>query len=224
MTKAVTLPGYGDIEIDTIKKEDLLDIWQDIIAKTGLEVRTGTRVDRVARNEDGIFDVETSQGNLRAQTVVLALGRRGSPRKLGVPGENLGKVVYRLLEPENYTGKSCLVIGGGDAGVEAAIALGAAGATVHLAHRRKIFDRIKPKNQTRLDEAVASGQVNLLLEAKPLEVRDTTAVVQVGDETQELPNDYVLVFIGGVLPTKFLEAAGVEVKTFKGEAFAPANA
>ena len=114
-------------------------------------MRTGVRVDDVKRSADGLFEVATSGGALKAQRVVLAMGRRGTPRKLGVPGEELPKVCYRLLEPENYSQKHCLVVGGGDAAVEAALALDEAGATVHLAHRGDVFDRIKPKNQARLD-------------------------------------------------------------------------
>jgi len=224
MTRPVEFPIYGKVKVDTIKKEDLLGVWQDIIAKTGVQVRTQTRVERVKKTDDGIFEIHTSQGVLRSQRVVLAMGRRGSPRKLGVPGEDLGKVCYRLLEPENYSGKRCLVVGGGDSAIEAALALAEAGAAVHLAHRRKVFDRIKPKNQSRLDEAIAAKSLTVLLEASPTEIGAERVKLDVAGAATEIDNDFVLVFIGGVLPTKFLEEAGVQVGTFKGEAFAPANA
>lgn len=223
MTKPVQLPLYGKLKVTEVKKEALLEVWNDILQKTGLQVRTGVRVDDVKRGADGVFELTTSKGPLKAQRVVLALGRRGSPRKLGVPGEELPKVVYRLLEPENYTGSHCLVVGGGDAAVEAAMALGEAGATVNLVHRGEIFDRIKPKNQERLDASIAARKVNVMFKAQTKEIRAETAVVDVGGTPQELKNDYVLIFAGGVLPTAFLEKAGVQVKTMKGEAYAPAN-
>ncbi len=224
MTRPVTLPLYGPLRVTDVSKEELLDRWQDLRDQTGLEVREGVTVKGVEPVPGGPFTVDTTAGVFRAQRVVLALGRRGTPRKLGIPGEDLGKVTYRLLDPEQYAGARCLVVGGGNAGVEAAISLGEAGAEVHLAHRRKVFDRLAPKNQARLDEAVAADRVTLLLQASPTAIHPDRVEVEVDGERQEVPNDYVLVFIGGVLPTKFLEAAGVEVHTFRGEAFAPANA
>ena len=224
MTRPVTLPLYGKVQVSSVRKESLLEVWYDILETTGLQVRTGEKVDAVTRRDDGVFLVETAGGEqLSAQRVILAIGRRGTPRKLGIPGEELEKVTYRLLDADDYRGSRCLVVGGGDAGVEAAIALGEAGATTHLAHRRRVFDRIKAKNQSRLDEAVEKGRVKLLLEAKPQEISTDQVRIEAEGEVLTLPNDYVLVFAGGILPTAFLEAAGVEVQRFHGEVYKPAN-
>ena len=224
MTRPVELPIYGKLKVSAVSKESLLEAWQDIVSKTGLEVRSNVKVDGVTRGEGGVFDLATTAGPLRAQRVVLALGRRGSPRKLGIPGEDRAKVTYRLLEPEGYSSKRCLVVGGGDSAIEAAVALGDAGAKVHLAYRGEVFDRIKPKNQQRLDAAVGAGRLTVLMKTQPKEVREADVVLDQQGKRVELPNDYVLVFAGGVLPTAFLEKAGVEVQTFKGDEFAPANA
>jgi thioredoxin reductase (NADPH) len=223
MSRPVELPLYGKLHVTTIQKEALLDAWKQIVAKTGLEIRGQVRVDAVRRGADGIFDLKTSQGDLRAHRVLLALGRRGTPRKLGVPGEELPKVTYRLLEPEEFKGARCLVVGGGDSAVEAALALAEAGATAHLSYRSESFSRIKPKNQARLDAAVAAGTVTLMLSSAVKAIHPDAVELTQGDAAHRLPNDYVFVFAGGVLPTEFLAAAGVQVQTFKGEAFAPAN-
>ena len=206
MTRPVQLPLYGRLQVTEVRKEALLEAWHDILDRTGLTVRTGVRVEGVGRDGD-VFVVRTTDGELRAQRVILAMGRRGSPRKLGVSGEESAKVVYRLLEPEAYAGQRCLVVGGGDAAVEAAVTLGEVGAEVHLAHRKGVFDRIKRKNQERLDAAVARGQVALLLEAQVAGIGDDAVEITVGGASRSLPNDHVLVFIGGVLPTAFLEGA-----------------
>lgn len=224
MSRPVILPGYGKLEVSTIRKESLLEAWEDIVAKTGLKVRNKVRVDSVNKADDGIFDIKTSTGDLRAHRVILALGRRGTPRKLGVPGEDLAKVTYRLLEPEEYKGSKCLVVGGGDSAIEAAIAMGEAGATVHISYRSGAFARIKPKNQARIDEAVAAGQVQLILTSTVKEIHADKVEINHEDDVLTLANDFVFVFAGGVLPTKFLKAAGIDVKTFKGDVFAPANA
>jgi thioredoxin reductase len=223
MTKAMQLPIYGKINVSSLRKEDLLDVWKDIIAKTGIEVRTGVKVDGVVRGDDGIFDVTTSAGSIRTQAVVLAVGRRGTPRKLGVNGEEQGKVAYRLIEPDDYAGKACLVVGGGDSAVEAAVALGEVGATTHLSYRREVFARIKPKNQERLDAAIAARRVVPLLPSTVQRIGKDDVSLKMGDEEQVITNDYVFVFVGGVLPTEFLRNAGVEISTYRGEVFTPAN-
>lgn len=227
MTRGVDLPVYGEIKLGSVQKEDLLDLWEDIVQKAGVQVQNGVRLSALARGDDGLFTVSTDRGGeaseLRAQRVVLALGRRGTPRKLGIPGEDLAKVTYRLLEPENYAGAKAMVVGGGDSAVEAAIALGEAGATVHLVHRRRLFDRIKIKNQKRLDGAVDAGLVELVLEASPQAISETQVEVKVGEEIRQIENDYVLIFAGGLLPTKLLEDAGVTIRRYHGEVYAPAN-
>ena len=223
MTRPVNLPGYGKVKVATVEKEALLEVWQDIIATTGLKVRVQTTVTKVRRGPDGVFQIETSDGTYHAHRVILAMGRRGTPSKLGVPGEDLSKVAYRLMEPESYAGQHCLVVGGGDSAVEAAMALGDAGATVHLAHRKQTFDRIKAKNQQRLDQLVAASRVSLLLDAQVQRIEAKSLTVKAGGQALELENDYVFVMIGGLLPTAFLESAGVEVQTYTGQAYAPAN-
>ncbi len=223
MTRPVELPGYGRLKVASIEKEALLEAWRRIIDTTGLQIRAQTTVTAVRREPEGVFVLETTKGPVRAQRVILALGRRGTPRKLGVPGEELSKVTYRLLEPESYQGRRCLVVGGGDSAIEAAIALGDEGAVVHLAHRRRIFDRIKPKNQARLNDATQDGRVTVLYEASVSEIRPASVTVQAEGRMLELANDFVFAMIGGVLPTAFLQAAGVEVQTYTGQAYAPAN-
>ena len=224
MTKPVTLPLYGRMVVTEVRKEALLERWMDIMEQTGLEVRSPVKVESVNRGEDGVFTVGTSTGDLRAQRVVLAMGRRGSPRKLGVPGEDKSKVTYRLVDPAFYGDHDVLVVGGGDSAVEAAIALGDHGARTKLSYRKDSFGRIKKKNQQRLDAAVQAGQVTLELGTNVVAIHDSTVELKGGDgEVRSLANDYVLVFAGGVLPTKFLKAAGVTIETYRGEAYAPAN-
>ena len=137
--------------------------------------------------------------------------------------EDLAKVTYRLLEPENYAGAKVVVVGGGDSAVEAAIALGEAGAVVHLVYRRRVFDRIKIKNQKRLDAAVEANLVEVVLEASPRKISESQVEIKAGEETLRIDNDYVLIFAGGLLPTKLLEDAGVTIRRYHGEVYAPAN-
>jgi thioredoxin reductase (NADPH) len=222
MTRPVKLPLYGKLKLTSVHKEDLLKIWHDIIETTGVQIREGVKVEGVRKIAGG-FELSTTQGTVRAQRVIFALGRRGSPRKLDIPGEELGKVAYRLLEPETYRGKRCMVVGGGDAGVEAALALGECGAHTHLVYRKKVFARIKSQNRERLEAANRVGTVTSILGAQPTHIHADHVEINRDGQAESLPNDYIWVFAGGVLPTAFLQNAGVEIQEYRGDVYAPAN-
>ncbi len=224
MTKPVDLPLYGRVRVGEVRKEALLDIWKDILSKTGLRVRSNTRVHGVSAREDGGFDVLLPDSEVvTTQQVLLAMGRRGTPRKLGVPGEELGKVVYRLLEPERYAGSRCLVVGGGDSALEAATSLAECGAEVTLSYRKDAFSRAKKKNRAKIEAAIASGKVTFLAKSNVTAITEEHVALRGPDGDLTVDNDYVLIFAGGVLPTKFLTEAGVEVESYTGQAYAPAN-
>ncbi len=222
MTRPVELPGYGWVRLDTIEKESLLNIWLDIVDRVGLSIQTETKVEKIHR-ERGVLLIETSKGALRAQRVILALGRRGSPRRLGVPGEELGNVTYRLIEPDAYTGKRCLVVGGGDSAVETALSLVEAGALVRLVHRGKVFDRIKMANRRKLEEAEEAEMLHICREAEVKRIERDAVTLSIGGKPHRFRNNYVIIQAGGVLPKSFLESIGIEVQRYQGEVFAPAN-
>jgi thioredoxin reductase len=174
-------------------------------------VRTGERVLKVTP-EGTLFDVETSAGRYRTRRVVLAMGRRGSPRKLGVVGEELSKVVYEIVEMEQFAGRRVLVVGGGDSAIESAVGLGNQdGTTVQLSYRGESFPRIKPRNQEKLDRAVAAGRITLLLQTQLREVRAEVAVLEGPAGAMIIPNDDVVIRIGGDAPFAFLEQIGVRI-------------
>jgi thioredoxin reductase len=167
-------------------------------------------VEDIKKEPDGIFTIITTKGRYRAQAVILALGRRGTPRKLGVKGEGLPKVMYSLIEAEAYTGKKILVVGGGDSAIEAAMGLAhQRGNEVALSYRKESFSRIKERNAQRIEECIRSGKVKVLFNSNPVEITDKSVVLAVRDRKLELPNDYVWVFAGGVPPNAFLEKIGV---------------
>ena len=214
MSSPVRLPGLGKIGALEMTKEDLIETWTRLASEANLEIRTGEVVEAITPQPDGTHEVSTSNGTLRAHHVVLAIGRRGLPRKLGVDGEHLPKVYYSLLEPESFQEEEILVVGGGDSAVEAALALAEQpGTNVHISYRRDTFSRVKPKNRHRLDEAVASGEVGVLFSTQVTEIREDTVTLANGDGPVQLPNHRLFVFIGGVLPTPFLESCGIEIDT-----------
>jgi thioredoxin reductase len=191
-------------------KETLLELFEGMVRDHVLNVCFGEAVEDVQR-ENGTFLIRSTRGTtLRARTVVLALGRRGTPRKLGIPGEDLSKVMYRLIDAESYQGQKILVVGGGDSAAEAAIGLSRQpGNEVTLSYRREKLVRLKKKNQDALDCLLAEGRVRPLFSSQPTEIEPNRVRLKVGGETVELENDYVFVFAGGVPPFDLLKKMGV---------------
>jgi len=213
MTQPMDLPLYGKCRFTEIAKEELLDIFRDVLRKTGVEVRTRERVEEVTRR-NGHFEIRSNQGVYAASKVLLTIGRRGTPRKLSVPGEESSKVTYKLIDAEQYAGKSVLVVGGGDSAVEAALALARQpGTRVDLSYRRNAFPRIKDRNRELLDQTVAAKKVAVLLESEVKSIERERVHLEVAGKPVEIANDYVIVSIGGEVPTEFLQRIGIRTET-----------
>lgn len=218
MTAPAELPLVGKVKFRNTSKEELLRFWQEVERKTGLKVRYRQRVEGIERMGQG-FCVRTSAGELHAKFVLLAIGRRGTPRKLGVPGEDLPKVVYRLVDPEQYQGQRVLVVGGGDSALEAASAIaGVAGTSVTLAYRGDAFNRAKVRNREQVEAAAAAGRLQTLLRSTPLQIEADSVVLDCNGRAERVQNDAVIISAGGVLPTAFLQGLGINVETKHGSA------
>lgn len=213
MTSTAELPMVGKVKFGEISKEKLLEFWQGVIRDTGLIVRAEERLDSVIRN--GVyFDIITSKGRYKSKTLLLAIGRRGSPRTLGVPGEDLSKVLYRMIDPEQYAGQKILVIGGGDSALEAAAEISDQPNThVTLSYRGDAFGRARPKNRARVDAAVAAGRIDLQLGSTVTEIQPDHVQLNTSTGAKTYPNDAVIICAGGVLPAPFLKEIGIEMET-----------
>ena len=217
MTAPVTLALIGSVKMGEIQKEKLLEFWHDVVKKTGLQLSLLERMENVERKDNGSFVVHTTKGAYSTASVLLAIGRRGSPRKLEVPGEETSKVVYRLIDAEQYRNMAVLVVGGGDSALEAAIALSEQpGTTVTLSYRSEAFARVKAKNRTRLEEQERAGRIRVMLKSQITSIQQKSVTVEGSNE--ELPNDAVIVCAGGLLPTPLLKQVGIEFETKYGTA------
>jgi thioredoxin reductase/Pyruvate/2-oxoacid:ferredoxin oxidoreductase delta subunit len=210
MTQPVELPLHGRLDRTTYTKEELIEIWAAVSKKHALPIVTGERLEGIERREDGALLVRTSHGERVARNVCLALGRRGTPRRLDVQGEDSTKVAYGLMDARAFEGKHVLVVGGGDSAIEAALGLGAQrGTTVTLSYRRPSFFRIKARNEARILEAFRDGSVQARLGSTVSSIGDGHVVLNTEDGPVELPNDQVFVLAGGIPPFKLLEGCGV---------------
>ncbi|MCF8261968.1 MAG: NAD(P)-binding domain-containing protein [Melioribacteraceae bacterium] len=219
MTSPMELPLYGNVKLVETSKTELLELWRDVLSKNQITISENEKVNSISKSKV-IFDIETNKGKYSAATVLLAIGRRGTPRKLGVTGENYEKVAYRLLEPERIKEKKVLVVGGGDSAIESAMLLASEGNEVTLSYRKNNFSRIKPRNLERINNAIDNNELSVLFESNVKEITDTEVVIKKdGDENNLiLENDLVYVFAGGELPNQFLQSIGIEVTKKFGEA------
>ncbi|HWA58833.1 MAG TPA: NAD(P)-binding domain-containing protein [Gemmatimonadales bacterium] len=212
MTSPVEFPMHGKFNKLAIGKEELLAFWQKAAKKAGLRINTQEPVEHIRLEPDGAFTIETGKGRYRALTVVLAIGRRGTPRKLDIPGEALPKVMYSLIDAEAYQDQRILVVGGGDSAVEAAMGLAHAGSNrVTLSYRKDVFSRLKERNDRQIREYMRKGRLQVIFNSQPLEIHPDSVVLQVAGGRREIPNDYVFVFAGGTPPNAFLEKVGVQL-------------
>jgi thioredoxin reductase (NADPH) len=218
LTAPVQLPIIGKMKFGEVSKEKLLEFWKGVVKRTGLEVNFFERMESVKPDGPG-FVVVTSKGQYRTRALLLAIGRRGTPRKLGVKGEVQAKVVYRLMDAEQYRGQHVLVVGGGDSALEAAIACAdQTGTTVTLSYRSEAFSRVKQKNRERLQQAEGAGRLKVLLSSNVEEIGADSVALDQGGKKIKLRNNAVLVCAGGILPTPLLKEIGVQVDTRYGTA------
>lgn len=219
MTSPMDLALHGKVKLTETTKSELLELWQSVLSKNKISIHEQEKVESIEKTR-GIFTIKTNKTSYTTKTVLLSIGRRGSPRKLGVPGEDKEKVAYRLLEPELIREKKILIVGGGDSAIEAALLLADEDNNVTLSYRGDSFSRIKPKNLERINESYVNGKVKVLLNSVVKEIKNDSAVLTLSNENDdvELPNNLVYIFAGGELPTVFLEKIGVRITKKFGEA------
>jgi thioredoxin reductase len=217
LTQPVELPLYGRFRRTSYTKEELVELWHEIAREQSLAFSPGETFEGLEREPGGGFVVVTSRARRAAAHVCLAVGRRGVPRRLGVPGEELAKVAYGLLDAHGYQSRRVLVVGGGDSAVETALALAEQpGNAVTLSYRKEAFFRLRERNRERLESARADGRLAILQrsEVRAIEERRVALAVEdaagcSGPSTTWIDNDDVFVMIGGQAPLELLERSGV---------------
>ena len=218
MTAPATVPLIGKVNFRQTSKEELLQFWKEAERKSGLKINYQERVEDITR-ESGGFVVKSTRGQYRTRSVLLAIGRRGTPRKLNVPGEDLPKVVYRLIDPEQYAGQQVLVVGGGDSALEAAASIAESGSRgVVLSYRGEGFDRAKTRNRERVQTAANAGGLRVLLQSNVRQIEREAVAIEHQGQMLKVSNDAVIVSAGGVLPSDFLRRIGISVETKYGTA------
>ncbi|MDH3363201.1 MAG: FAD-dependent oxidoreductase [Gammaproteobacteria bacterium] len=214
MTQPAMLPIVGKMNFKEVQKEELIDYWREVEKKTGIVINYAENVRAIQPAPNGGFVVKTSKRNYNTRTVLLAIGRRGSPRKLGVPGEEMSKVVYRVIDPGQHRHQHVLVVGGGDSALEAATTIAAEpGTTVTLSYRSAAFSRAKQKNRKLVEQMSAEGRLRVLFSSDVKSIREGVVEIASEDSVQQIPNDAIVISAGGILPSAFLKTIGIHVET-----------
>ncbi|MEL0455886.1 NAD(P)-binding domain-containing protein [Flavobacteriaceae bacterium SZ-1-7] len=213
MTAPMDLPLYGKAKLYNTSKDELLQLWNKVISEHDIKIQENTKVESIIPIEDKTFKIVTNTNEeFICNHVLLAIGKRGSPRKLYVPGEDTQKVAYRLLEPENIKDKNVLVVGGGDSAIESALLLKDENNTT-LSYRKDKFARLKPKNREKVQQAIEDGSMKVIYNSNVVSINEKDVLLKIDedDEVKQIDNDLVYIFAGGELPTSFLEKAGVKI-------------
>lgn len=219
MTSALELPLYGKVKLYETSKTELLTLWMEAITRNNIKINEQEKVIDIEKDGE-YFRIKSSNNIYTSKSILLAIGRRGSPRKLGIPGEEKEKVAYRLLEPELINGKNVLVVGGGDSAIENALLLKDEGNNVTLSYRKDSFSRLKPKNLERIENAVKNRDIRVVLNSNVKEIKDDSVIVSIDGKENfvNMKNDLVYIFAGGELPTSFLEKIGIRITKKFGDA------
>jgi len=218
MTSPMDLPLYGKVKLNETSKTQLLELWNTVLTQNQISIQENSKVEAIVKDGD-IFSIQTTKGEIyTTQSVLLAIGRRGTPRKLNIPGEESEKVFYRLLEPEEIVEKKIMVIGGGDSAIESALLL-ADKNQVTLSYRGNSFNRIKSKNAAKINAAIKSSLIDVRFNSNIVSIENDAVLFTENDglEVTKIENNLVYIFAGGELPTDFLRKAGIKINTKHGE-------
>ena len=224
MTQAATIPLVGKVKFGEIRKEPLMKFWVKTIQKYDLKIQQNETLISVTKADKNLHKVTTSKAEYLTKSVLLAIGRRGTPRKLGVEGEEQSKVVYRLTDPEQYKEQAVLVVGGGDSAIEAACSIaelnaiptkqdGVSSAKVNISYRKDSFGRAKAKNRERINSLEQSGQLRVLYSSQVKSIDKESVTLQLNERSIKIRNQALIVCAGGILPTGLLKDIGIKVET-----------
>ncbi len=219
MTAPMDLPLHGKVKLRETSKSALINLWRKVLAQHNITIHESEKVESIVRVKDYFFEVKTNKGIYTSKGIILAIGRRGTPRKLNIPGEQKEKVSYRLIEPELISNQSILIVGGGDSAIESALLL-MKDNSITISYRSEGFSRLKPKNLELIQQAEKDRKVKILFNSNVKEILDDKVVLIVSgvENNVTIKNDLVYIFAGGLLPTDFLQKIGIQVTKKHGEA------
>ncbi len=210
------IPTKGKLWLDGATKEDLLERWHKIIDDNGLEVCLDNGAESIVKDGEDFTVIAQNGSTFNARRVILAIGQRGNPRKLGVAGEDREEVYHLLYSPKHYSDEDIIVVGGGNSAVEAALVLSEQNSVV-LSYRKETFGRLFKDNRGKLDKAVQTGKIKLVLNSNVVEFGKGFATLQLNNKegskiTEKFSYHHAFILIGAELPLKFFRDLNVKLE------------
>ncbi len=203
-----TVQVIGKLPLPEGKAEGTLKAWQEFSKQ--VNVKEYEEVTDIKKEGDK-FKVTTSKGSYESKFVLLAIGVQGSVRKIEIDCDDSKKVLYRVPDPKAFSGKSIIVVGGGDTAIEHAVLLKDAGAKVTLSYRKPEFFRLKDVNE----RAIKESGIPLIFNSNVKSIKDGKAVLDVNGQIQEVSADCAAVFAGTIPATDFLTKIGLKLENNK---------
>jgi thioredoxin reductase/NAD-dependent dihydropyrimidine dehydrogenase PreA subunit len=205
LAEPIKMPLYGQLPMMDAQKEVLIATWQAIVKTTQLVVNEHEEATDVQK-KGALLEVTSNKAKYLAANVVLAIGTRGDPRKLGCPGEAPHCVAYNLVDAAEHANQSVLVVGGGDTAIEAAVALASTpGTKCVLSYRKGAFSRVKKRNQEQVDAMAKSGQLEIVFNSQVTEIKDGVAILKTEAGVREINCVRVFALIGADPPKGWIE-------------------
>jgi CRP-like cAMP-binding protein/thioredoxin reductase/Fe-S-cluster-containing hydrogenase component 2 len=207
MAEPARLPLRAKLDFEAGSREKILDAWNGLVNKLKVNVQH-KEVTKVSRHDQG-YEITAGGLTVTAKHVILAIGMQGTPRRLGVPGDNLAHVAYTLADPDAFTGKNILVVGAGDAAIENALALCEKN-SVSVLNRTNEFARAKDANNALIMDAIASGKIRCFYDSELTKVEADSVLINTPNGEVKLACVHIIARIGCIMPRKFLESCGIE--------------
>lgn len=194
------------------KRNQALAYYREVVTRKQVRVQTFEKVEQVEKQDDGTFLVQTTKGQYRAEYVIVATGYYDNPNYMNIPGEHLPKVTHYFKEAHPYYNTDCVVIGGKNSSVDAALELVKAGARVTVLYRGSGYSpSIKPWILPEFDSLVRKGIIKMKFNAHVKEITEDAVIYEVGGELKKIKNDFVFAMTGYHPDHEFLKKMGVGV-------------
>ncbi len=210
------LPIAGKVTLKHSSKRQLADLWYELIMKFRIPVQENCMVQSIIRLNDYFNIISSDNQNFTTTFVLLAIGRRGSPVKLNIQGENLEKVAYRLPDSDCISGKKVIITGCGNTTAESALMLSEKN-QVTIVCQKAYFDRLTPLNNKSIEKAMLRGRINVFFRADLKSIEEKTVTIISDSETIKINNDLVYIFAGGESTAEFLDRTGVCIEAVYSE-------
>lgn len=204
----ILLPLAGRLKFRGTDKSDLINLFHGLIIKYRIPVQENCRAESIIKLNNSFNVISSDLQKFTTAAVLLAIGKRGSPRKLNIPGESKEKVAYSIPDIDNIKGERILIVGNNNIAVESALILSGQN-EVTIACRQNTFSDLKPLTGKLISKAASLGSIKILSSSRVILIEENHIILSTPEGYIKLHNDLVFILYGGDSAENFLEKAGI---------------